>query len=244
MPFLQLTFTPLDSLEEQACAEETLWEYLACLYKNGQILEDFTLIRQQTGYRAFVTLPADDALEEKHNNVYVAASLAAVRRRFCIAAAPYGDNCNAPPACACTQPPAWYLLRTESDDEGSPVVCGRCGCGVPLYRLPTLPGQAEYFDILTWKKDYRCVDRLFLSCLADRFTYRQLHDPRSQLSQAGRALCRQLEEATGRPVYYFLYHHDRTSKTCPVCGREWTAAAEGSPADRLCDTCRLAVDAK
>lgn len=90
------------------------------------------------------------------------------------------------------------------------------------YKFPHIEGEQEHHGILGWKGAYRDVDSLFMYCLSDRFTYRQMNKPDSQLSITEREICKELEEATGAPFYYYLFHYKKTPETCPVCGGEWT----------------------
>jgi predicted nucleic acid-binding Zn ribbon protein len=142
-----------------------------------------------------------------------------------------------------------YMLYTDWADEESPVVCGKCGKSVPLYKLPYLRVEGtngrfedEHFSTLSWKDMYRAVDKLWMACLSDRFTFRQMHSLDSVLSKKGRYICKEFEQLTGIPFYYYLFHSSKTPAKCPSCGREWKLTGEKTFIDYKCDECRLVAD--
>jgi len=211
-----------------------------CLYKNGQILDNHEVIKSDTGLFAYVTLPTDEALDEEHNNDYVNEYLEKLRKYYDLSMSVLGENLNQGDSCCCKDP-SWYLLFTRWTDNDSPVLCGDCGDSVPLYKLPHIYDK-EHIHVTHWQKDYASIDRLFMHCLSDRFTYRQMHDPKSQLSERGREICQDFQEKMGKPFYYYLFNYLRYSKTCPVCGSDWRVEDENSIVDFKCDTCMLAAD--
>lgn len=219
-----------------------IWDYLGCLYKNGQILRNYELVRGAAGLFAYATLPDADALRARNNSIYVNKCRDALLKTFDITQEAIGDNVNHGVACAC-EDPSWYMLRTDITRIESPVVCGDCGHAVPLYRLPYIRDEQEHYSAVSWQWAYKNVDWLWIDGLADRFTRRQLRDPHSQLSLEGRALCKAYAEKTGKAFYYYLFQNDKASKTCPVCDGEWKRErADGRIAYR-CDACRVVADA-
>ena len=82
MNFAKMTFTPLLSIENKENAVDSLWEYLGCLYKNGQILKSYELVTHGADYIAFMTLPEDDSIDEKYNNLYVTKYLRSVYKEL------------------------------------------------------------------------------------------------------------------------------------------------------------------
>ena len=234
------------------CGEEAIsslmWDYLSCLYKNGQILKDYLLVKNVDSYIAFVTIPGGDALDDAYNNIYVSKYLAEIKNKFEISTDTIGENLNTDKSSECAEKPEWYMLYTDWADEESPVVCGRCGKSVPLYKFPHISGEQEHHGVLGWKEIYRDLDSVWLYCLSDRFTYRQMNNIDSQLSKIGRELCREFETATGIPFYYYLFYADNLSGTrktptrCPVCDGDWKLTGEKTFIDYKCDKCRLVAD--
>lgn len=242
MNFAKMTFTPLLSIENKENAVDSLWEYLGCLYKNGQILKSYELVTHGSDYIAFMTLPEDDSIDEKYNNLYVTKYLGEVKEHYEVHLDMIGKNLNEENACTCPEPPEWYMLYADYADEESPVVCGRCGHSVPLYKLPHILEQQEHYGVLGWKEAYCHTDNLYMYCLSDRFTYRQMNSPDSRLSKIGRDICQQFEAATGLPFYYYLFYDKNTPKLCPLCGGEWKLNGEKTFVDYKCDKCRLVAD--
>jgi len=172
MNCVKIIFTPKEAIEDIDEITSLFWDYLACLFKNGQILEDYLFIKNDGKYMAFATLPEDDALDEEHNNIYVSKYLAEVKNHFELSTEIVGENMDAEESCKCAEKPDWYMLYTSWTDEESPVVCGKCGKSVPLYKLPHILGEDEHYSVLYWKKAYRSVDRLFMYCkLSHEYEY-------------------------------------------------------------------------
>jgi predicted nucleic acid-binding Zn ribbon protein len=220
---------------------EQIWDYLGCLNKNGQILENYELIESKEGLWALVTLPDDDALKTENNNIYVNKYLNTVQEHFIVSSEPIGKNMNQDKSCDCKEP-SWYMLYTDWTLSESPVVCGDCGKTVPLYRLPHIMNSDEHYGVLGWQGAYKSTDALWIYCLSDRFTFRQMHDPQSQLSKCGMDICKAFEEKLGKPFFYYLYNNNRTNKTCPVCGGNWKIHGEKTFVDYKCEKCRLVAD--
>jgi predicted nucleic acid-binding Zn ribbon protein len=249
MKSVKLIFSPKVEITDEEMITDLCWDYLGCLYKNGQILKDYLFIKIVDGYIAFVTIPDDGALDDAHNNIYVSKYLDKIKNHFEIDREIIGENLNTGKTCDCAEKPNWYMLYTDWTDEESPVVCGNCGKSVPLYKLPYIRVEGtnghfeqEHFSTLSWKDMYRAVDKLWIACLSDRFTFRQMHSLDSVLSKAGRYICKEIEELTGIPFYYYLFNNRRTPSKCPSCGGNWKLAGEKTFIDYKCDMCRLVAD--
>lgn len=191
---------------------------------------------------AIVTLPEDDALDEKYNNIYVSKHLGNMHEFFTISIEIIGEDMDTAPSCTCEKKPDWYMLYADWTDQESPVVCGRCGKSVPLYKLPYIQKEDEYHGTLGWKEAYRDIDSLFNYCLSDRFTYRQMNNVDSQLSKIGMDICREFEKAMDVPFYYYLFHYRKTPTACPACGENWILTGEKTFIDYKCDSCKLVAD--
>ena len=243
----KITLTPINPVENEDDVLDLFWDYFGCLYKNGQILKNYEMIKTGNDYTVFVTLPEDDALDEKYNNIYISKYFAQVKDLFEISLEIIGENLNYDQSCAC-QKSSWYMLYTDYAESDSPVVCGDCGKTVPLYKLPHLFNENEHHGVLGWKEAYSEIDGLWLYCLSDRFTYRQLNKLDSQLSKIGLDICKELEKATNIPTYYYLFHSNglsgkiKTPAVCPSCGANWKLTGEKTFIGYKCDKCRLVAD--
>ena len=222
---------------------EFVWNYLSCLYKNGQILEGYEIIKScENEFFSHVTLSGDDALNEANNNIYLNKHVENLSKNFEIHFELIGENMNTEKGCTC-ESPSWYILYADYVTTESPIICGDCGKSVPPYKLPHIR-HGEHFDLISWQRDYNCIRGLWFSCLSDRFTVNQLHNPNSQLSKGGRDICKKFEELTGKPFYYYLFQNKRTSKKCPVCHGEWKLLETELFIDYKCEKCRLVAEQK
>ncbi|MCL2461833.1 MAG: Zn-ribbon-containing protein [Defluviitaleaceae bacterium] len=243
MNTFRINYTPKDKIEDEVSATDLLWNYLDCMYKNGQIQYDYLLTKHPGGYMAIVTLPEDSALDEKYNNGYN-SEYSEINRMFEIHMENLGENLNEQDTCACEEKPEWYMLYTSWGVDKGPVLCGKCGHTVPLYKLPYIFEEEEHFSVLGWKRAYKAIDKLFMYGLSDRFTYRQMHNANSQLAKTGREICEAFEKAAGIPFYYTLYYYNKTPLVCPVCGGKWQMASEKAIVHYKCDKCRLVAGIK
>jgi predicted nucleic acid-binding Zn ribbon protein len=69
-----------------------------------------------------------------------------------------------------------------------------------------------------------------------------MNSPKSQLSQLGIWICRELEKVCDKPVYYFLFQMNdshRSRKMCPICGEDWTLPEKINGVAFKCAPCRL-----
>lgn len=241
MEYRKLIFTYIPDVEEYADVVYLLWDYLGTLYKNGQILKGYDLVKHGSEYHAFVTVPENDALEEKHHNHYGIIALAKLEEVFLITSEEMGKNMSCNDSCKCEQP-SGYMLYSDFCLQESPLICWDCGKSVPLYKLPYIGNEKEHYQVVSWQQAYNSVDQLWMNCLSDRFTYHQLTSPQSQLSKEGRDICTELEKEMGRPVYYYLYHEHEKMTNCPVCGKPWSESGHKEIVALKCDACRLATD--
>lgn len=242
MNYYKIKFIPLKPIKNENEIVKLLWSYMSCLYKNGQILKSFEIVKRDDIYLAFVTLPEDDALDKKYNNIYVTKDLNKINELFKLELELIGENLNEEKTCTCIEKPCWYMLYSRFLYVGSPIICGSCGLSVPLYKFPFIFNEKEYFSVLEWKEKYADVNSLFIDCLSDKFTYNQMNNVKSKLSKRGIEICKEFERVTDVPFYYFVYHYEKTPITCPICKMEWKLNDQGAVVDYRCDSCRLVAD--
>ena len=121
---------------------------------------------------------------------------------------------------------------------------------MPLFTLP-VPDQIKE-DLYSWQKDYRELDSVWMrSGPVEMPAYRQLAVPCSDLSVDGRRLCREIENATGIPTFYYLMRYwgrpkGEDDRSCPGCGEGWKASeSESEYGEKFhqfhfkCEPCRL-----
>lgn len=222
-------------------------EYLTYLWWNGQIHRDYVLSRFPVA--AYVDVPRADSLKPRFFSAQARAGRSRVKDLF-----------GSPPLWELLEPPTsrrartWrssssLYLFTHALDVTSPVCAGDFGGVVPLYSLTIAENKRRELQI--WAESYRNHDRVWLSSgELELSAYRELADPASQLSTAGRGLCRSIEKATRKPTYYYLlryYAHRQAEATrpCPGCGGRWHVARPNPSAPSFaqfefrCHRCRL-----
>lgn len=217
---------------------ETIFEYLSTLYKNGQILNDYQLVRQDSNYAAFLTIPDMHALDTQFNTTYTNKYLLNIETKLDF----LGKNMDIDEYCCCKEP-SWYMLYADYASNESPLVCGDCGHEIPLYKVQHIMREEEHFSILSWQKAYKSIDNIWMYSLSDRFSMRQLSDPNSQLSRNGMEICAELETVLKKPVFYFLYQQRKMTDCCPKCSAKWQRSKRTETVDFVCDNCKLATDA-
>lgn len=223
--------------------------FLMCSYRaNGQ-----TLGRVESNYingNKIVFMPfthEEDSLNKRYNNFYVNDRTQKLEKlcnssiEYRIAGSITVDD-EAP--CQCKAPRS-YTLLTNGFTIASPINCGECNRSVPLYRLPKYNDHG-YLQILSWETNYQACDRLQMNCeVGERWALNQMQELTSQLSKQGLKICRQLEELTSLPVYYFLFDYrkyktDQTHRLCPGCGGKWyLEKALHDFYEFKCDKCKL-----
>ena len=110
---------------------------------------------------------------------------------------------------------------------GSPVRSIDTFFEVPLYLFPkTSADGTNYFNIITWGRNYDSIYRLwFRGEIDESYFYNQLSNLKSDLSEQGLHICKQLQTLTTKTFYYYLFRYPETPSyagdNCPNCGRPW-----------------------
>ncbi len=221
--------------------------YLSSLLRNGQVNE--YLLSSSRIITAVVELPRPDALNAKYLSKLGRKELRRVRVAFG----------RAPSTSLIAQPlrrrwPSWrsanaLYLFTHAFDRQSPVCAFNSTDPLPLYTLPISDKLRD--EVRSWALSYRDLDRVWLgSGVLEMAAYRQLADPSSQLSKAGRAICAEIRRATRRPTYYYLTRYygrwrNDDARRCPGCGAAWRVSQHPADATKFarfefsCDRCGL-----
>ncbi len=248
MYLLSLALYPDEQQREdgfEAFLDELSW-YFGSLIKNGQTLRnDCNTIESEGEFVTYLLAPEPDSLDMKNANTYVKASyekvLSLCRHEPTIRL--LGKSSDYELSCTC-QSPSWYMLYSDYTTNESPLVCGDCGKSVPLYKLPKILEEDEYYSVLSWQKAYNACDRLFMEGIAERTAYGRLSNPTSDLSILGLKICTAFENIVQKPFYYFLYRYYSEHKPiCPICSEPWKLAEDNNLfVDYRCKRCRLVAD--
>lgn len=214
------------------------------LYKNGQILNNWIIEKYEDRFEARVTTTDDDSLDSKYFNSYIANQI----KRFKVGIEIIADDALASDSCHCKEH-SYYIISVFPDDMTSPIICGDCGREIPLIRIPYLFNEEEHYSILTFQSIYNSVDNLWMNSLSDRFSKRQIIDPKSQLNIRGLEIREELEKKTKRPVYLLISNpigglfefvkNNKNLDNCPNCGGDFRFL-KNAFVDKVCDKCRMA----
>jgi len=225
--------------------EDLTYDLLACWHKNGQVLGEWGIVKQQNAFLVFVSLPAKNSLADKFANKYVRERVKELKG---CGSPPeirvLGPEPESPSACRCKSWTSLVLFTTYLNRE-SPLRCGGCFNPVPLYRIPHIQDE-EYLDVLQWEADYKACDTLQMhTATGERFGERQMFRHDSSLSQRGRQLCASISRVTSCPTYYYLSKNrcrssqEENMRRCPGCGGSWKLRVRRHLFDFRCDRCLL-----
>lgn len=222
---------------------ELIEDYLGCLYKNGQIIDyDSIYIKDNTVF-CCTTLLEKDAISKANNNEYVTKSQEKVKQIFDINLEEIGENWHLDEeVCGCKMP-SYYVLICDAVigsfvHTNSPITCGDCGSPVPLYKLPKIFDEKDYYTVREFERESKAIEQLWISGLDDKFTFKQRNSPTSPLVKKGRKICQAFAKATGIKFYYQIPFDDDSSFVCPLCGKDWKTTSD----NYKCDDCQLVAN--
>lgn len=251
---IKLTVKPEKASEE---INSVVWDFLNALEKNGQILKGYKYITAGDERFLYVTLPKSHSLDEIHDSVFVKQNRQSLTDIFDVAVEYIGEDNDSMAYCDCKSHSA-LEMATFYYDLDSPVVCCDCGKPVALYELPEYLNQEDRSALRLWQENYGAMDILWMSCLCDRYTGRQLTNPKSALLKDGREIAEDLEKKLGCKVYLniiddldFYLKNDKwvdvggeMRRICPGCGQpmQLYENADGTYRINRCEACRLSSD--
>lgn len=251
--FCKIEFIPKQAVNDDE-AKELIWMFLCSLERNGQILKDYKLIRDNN-FTVYLTLPKGDSFDEKHDGIYVKLDRMKINELFECRMMPLGENMQSQAYCQCKNHSA-IEMQTYYLDIDSAFTCCDCGKPIALYEL-ALPAedQEDYCAVQNWQENYSSMDMLWMHCLCDRYTGNQRVSIDSALNKQGYEIAEYMSAESGVPVYYHL-ECDYGRKTqaervgdeqihiCPKCGKlmKRVCFSENHTRD-ICESCRLSYDA-
>jgi predicted nucleic acid-binding Zn ribbon protein len=210
----------LQKLELEDIAEN----YIASLFHAGQLCGEYFLTWIGGELTCQTLMSGLDADKLRYHSPWSKPKLKAVTKAF--GRKPVWKICDddAPQRNISWSAPTLHLF-THAFDWKSPLRRGDTGVGVPVFLLPLDFQQKN--DLIRWQSEYVLHDRLWLnSGSLEMSAYKELVNPKSELSVAGRELCAEIEKATSVPTYYFLMRFSAPeqgvdSRPCPGCGKAW-----------------------
>lgn len=139
----------------------------------------------------------------------------------------------------------FLILYTTYLDSCSPIFNIHNFLPLPLYEI-TNSDQKMAQRILKWQEDWQACDQLQMNgSTLEKVALNQISEVKSDLSEQGRALCREIEGTTQMPTYYYLYRLGKDkevehNRKCPSCNGDWKL---DEPMHDIfyfkCDQCRL-----
>lgn len=140
--------------------------------------------------------------------------------------------------------PEYLILHSNTSD--SPISTQN---GNPYNPFSLLLDDSLRAELSEWNSIYNALYTVWLSLEEmDRDAYKQLADIDSEINSKGRAICEDIELASGIPTYYFLlrsagYIENEFWRKCPKCDQNWQSPTEESPDywnfEFRCVACRL-----
>ena len=228
---------------------EMISYFLSTMHKNGQIMSDYSMLKEDCYYIVYCTVPDIETLEEKYYNEYSKKVYKYLNIDYEI----LGDNIVYYDDCQCENP-SWYLLYCDytSTRDSSPLFCGDCGESIPLYKTPYLFNEQEHFNLLEYQDMYASVDNIWMKSLSDRFSKNQIVNTNSKLNKRGMEIRAELERLLNKPVYLFVrnpiggwWKYKESNKkldNCPVCGRELSEPLNKEITGKMCHKFRIAFN--
>jgi predicted nucleic acid-binding Zn ribbon protein len=213
------------SCGSDASKTEIAEDYLAALLHSGQILGDYLLAPCKGALVAYTHVARPNALAKRWHSQWGLTSLREVVEAFGQVPTCEIVQDNVPARFTSWREASSFYLFTSALDEASPLCYGDSGVPIPLYLLPISDQTREclYF----WTGHYRDYDNVWLASDALEIpAYKQMADPRSELSVIGRELCQEVEAGTGKRTFYYLHRYwgrsvGEQKRLCPLCGRRW-----------------------
>lgn len=223
--------------------------YLIALKRNGQIYGEYVFAWSKGNLVAYFYLARPNAFEKKHHSEWGISSLNSVIESF--GQSPKWEiiDDSLPKRFRSWQCSKSLYLFTHAFDYTSPVCCGDTGLPIPPYLIPISDRIRE--DLYSWRGNYRDHDKVWLACgTLEIPAYKELADPKSELSLNGRELCTEIERATGKPTFYYLMRYwgrrdGESTRSCPSCGGQWQASDDEGKKRPFykfhfrCERCRL-----
>jgi predicted nucleic acid-binding Zn ribbon protein len=119
------------------------------------------------------------------------------------------------------------FLISNIHNQGPCVRHGDNGRDIPIYLLPMDPLECESIRFWAWK--YREHEMIEIRCgKLEIPAYKQIALLKSDLTKEGRELCKEIELATGKPTYYYMFRYwgwknkkKEFHRPCPSCGKPW-----------------------
>ncbi len=249
MNFATIDFVPKSSSSSKGEElKDVVGWFGSCLWKNGQIADDYQVAWCDGTLRLAVLAHGRKALQEKHLTAFgrdaMMKALEFVKETPRWVVHPTGRR---EAARTFVGAPSLYIETYYMDDSNRVVWRGDTHDMIPTYLLPLQEGEREWLS--GWGNEYRQLDAIWLaSGHLETTAYRQLAEVSSELNRTGRGLAALIEQATGIPTYlslkrYYAFAEGEDKRRCPDCGKNWSNNPRKLPGPLLyefrCRECHL-----
>lgn len=221
------------------------WRY------NGQIIgREISLYLAQdgedSGFIIRAVCPEQHSLLPEWNNAFVTTSLENLAAMGLVMESLQiiAEDLNA--EITSQEKPSWQVLYTSFVQSCSPLHNGEDFLPLPLYRFfHQQPDLSR--EIIKWQENWQAFDQLQMNATSlEKEAVAEISNVDTRLFKQGYALCREIEQLTGTPTYYYLYRvggeslEAEENRLCPCCGKPWRLVEPlFNVLSFKCDTCRL-----
>ena len=241
----QLSFECVADVELNV-AQTAICQLLEAYRYNGQIIgREFPIVLNGHCFEVILVCPEQDSLAAKNNNDQVNIELQRLNRSGLSLPSLelMGLECQSDFTDVCTDTVPLIIYSTFVQ-SCSPVRCFEHFSPVPLYKLP----ESVRKPLIKWQESQAACDQLQMNALdeMEAGSVAQLSELDSTLSKQGMRLAREIQDATAKPVYYYLYRvggsslEAESNRVCPGCGGGWRLEQPlHNLFDFKCDPCGL-----
>lgn len=233
----------------KAFYEDLIEDYLGSLFRNGQLCGEYFYTWTDKILNAHVTVSHPAAFELKYHSDWGIKKLNAIIQAFGHELKWILLDDDIPKKMPDYKNSPFLYLCTSAYNSESAIRRGDNGKPISPIILPVSSEIKD--DIYCWERIYQQYDHIWLGCgVLEVPVYKQLAEPKSELSDRGRQICSAVEEATGIPTYYYLMRYwcrktGENQRRCPACGNEWAIESRKTKNEQFwnfhfqCHECRL-----
>ncbi len=235
--------TTISAVEQAVNPLLEQWRY------NGQVIgREFPIVLREGDFAVRLICPNMDSLHPKYHSEPVKTAMSHLADAGILSpkVRHLGQDINS--EVVAEPDPTWQILYTTYVHSCSPLRSGDSFLPIPLTRIsPT--GEWDHTPLVRWQTQWQACDEIQMGgdCSAplETLALAEISDPKSRLFSLGRDFCRQIEQSSGIPTYYYQYrvaqlNEDENHRTCPICHQAWRLAEPVFDIFAFkCDHCRL-----
>jgi predicted nucleic acid-binding Zn ribbon protein len=133
-----------------------------------------------------------------------------------------------------------YILIADSlignvAHTDSPIYCGDCNNPKPLYKLPKIFNETDYYTVRQFERESRAIEQMWISGFDDKLTNRLRTSRNSNLVKKGRTIAKTFEDKSRTNFYYNIPITTNSNVNCPYCNGGIKIVRNRC----YCDDCRI-----